>query len=642
MGMAGLMSPTTGPINPVSGSLPTSPSGLAGGLSAGAVGAMGGTNTSPSLMGGGAPSARGGLLGGGSVSGSPNSASLLSNMTPQMSSGSPTGGTVNYSIAGNDGFGQQQQVQAYQQPNGQVALGTWTNPNNPSNPGAWIPETNAQIIQNWATSLNQPTSNFVNPTNAGQGNPDNGWTSATSLIPSSNASAGASTASQGAAQGLLGTGGVNKTSGAVSSGLAPAIGSTSTGTHSNSGGDINGTMATLPSTSPGYVNGTAVGSQSVPAIGYPTGYNIGQGVNTSPSSLLPNGAVTPTNLGVQQQVTAPSAQSVVQQNPLTGPTNWNVAANQTLSGQYAQLMQKGNPTIQAAEQQVIQANALHGGNNDLMAQTAATMQGSQLALQIGAQDAATYANAAQYNASAANAYASQLNQFTANAALSSQNFQQGVAMMNAQTNQQFQLMAAQINAGAYTTSINLNASLAQTQMSMNATMQTMDKQFTQNLALMQAQGSIASQQAYQQYGMNVRLGYLSSISQQQASLMQAIAAIQGNPNITSTQAQGAVQNAINEFNTFVTQMGAYASAMMPMGSSFPSSSSSSSSSSAAPVANSPVPTSTVDPSTWPSMGTPIHANTGTTTFMPPVSTSSGSYVPSPVNWSRSQTNPNAP
>ena len=572
MGMAGLMSPTTGPINPVSGGLPSSPGGL---ISPGSIGAMGGTNPTGSLLGavsGSATGAPSGLLRGGSINqpftGNGAQPSLLQGVSTSLNSSSPTGGIVNMSPTG---------------------------------------------------------------------------------MPNS--------AAQGASQGFMGTGGVNTTvtpgvSGnsatqgaqAVNSALAPNLGSSATGVASNSGGDINGTMSTLPSTNPNYVNGTMVGAETMPALGTPTGYNLGQGVNTSPASLLPNGAVTPTNLGVQQQVTTPSAQSVVQQNPLTGPTNWNVTPNQTLSGQYAQLMQTGNPAIQAAEQQVIQANALHGGNNDLMAQTAATMQGSQLALQIGAQDAATYANAAQYNASAANAYASQLNQFTANAALSLQNFQQGVAMLNAQTNQQFQLMAAQINAGAYTTSMNLNASLAQTQMSMNATMQTMDKQFTQNLELMQAQGSVASQQAYQQYGMNVRLGYLSSISQQQASLMQTIGMIQNNPNITSTQAQGAVQNAINEFNTFVTQMGAYASAMMPTGTSFPSpsSSSSTSGSSSTPVANSPVPTSPIDPTTWPSMGTPIQSNTGTTTLLPPVSTSSGSYVPSPVNRSRSQLNPNAP
>lgn len=561
MGMAGLMSPTSGTAALSGGQL--SP-GLLGG------GAAGG-GTSGSLLGGSNALAGGsGLLGSSGVSGSPNTPSLLSNMTPQMSTASPTGGTVTYA-----------------------------------------PSTAAQGAAQGML---------------GTGGMNTSGSAAQGLFP---ASATPTTAAQGASQGMLGTGGTNPT--AQTQALASPITPPTGGVSSNNGGDLNGTIGT-----------SASGNQSVSTIGYPTGYNLGQGVNTSPTSLLPNGAVSPTNLGVQQQVTAPSASSVVQQNPLTGPTNWNVTPNQTLSGQYAQLMQKGNPAIQAAEQQVIQANALHGGNNDLMAQTAATMQGSQLALQIGAQDAATYANAAQYNASAANAYASQLNQFTANAALSSQNFQQGVSMMNAQTNQQFQLIAAQINAGAYTTSMNLNANLASTQTSINATMQTMDKQFTQNLALMQAQGNVASQQAYQQYGMNVRLGYLSSISQQQASLMQAIAAIQGNPNITATQAQGGVQNAINEFNTFVTQMGAYASAMMPMGSSFPSPSSSSSSSSAAPVANSPVPTSPVDPSTWPSMGTPIHANTGTTTFMPPVSTSSGSYVPSPVNWSRSQTNPNAP
>lgn len=576
MGMAGLSAPTSG-TTALSGGALSSPMGM---ISPGAA------NSGTSLFGGASGGA--GLTGTSSISGSPNSGSLLQNLSPQMSSSSPTGGTVLSGISGANGF-----------------LGTGG-----TNPAA------TQAMQSLS------------------GTP--------------------ATSAQGASQGMLGTGGTNPTATAA---MQSAQGSA--GTASNNGGDSNGTMNTLPSTNTAYTNGTTPGAVSVPTIGQPTGYNLSAGVNTSPTSLLPGGAVSPTNLGVQQQVNAPSAQSVVAQNPLTGPTNWNVTPNQTLSGQYAALMKTGNPAIQAAEQQVIQANALHGGNNDLMAQTAATMQGSQLALQIGAADASTYASAAQYNASAANAYASQLNQFTANAALSSQNFQQGVAMLNAQTNQQFQLMSGQINAGAYTTSINLNANLAATQTSINATMQTMDKQFTQNLALMGAQSSIASQQAYQQYGMNVQLGYLSSISQQQAMLMQTIGQIQSNPNITAAQAQGAMGNAINEFNTFVTQMGAYASAMMPAGSSFPSSVTSGSSttpytsatypmngaslsgttgskSSAASItANEPTATSIIDPATWPSMSTSVGGPAANdSTFTAPQAVSSGSIIPSYIQKAR--------
>lgn len=587
MGMAGLSAPTSG-TTALSGGALSSPMGM---ISPGAA------NSGTSLFGGASGGA--GLTGTSSISGSPNSGSLLQNLSPQMSSSSPTGGTVLSGISGSNGF-----------------LGA----------------------------------GGVNPA---------GTQTAQSLSPTMSAASGTpATSLQGAAAGFLGTGGTNPAGTQAAQSVAPSL-SGSTGTSSNGGGDSNGTMNTLPSTNTAYSNGTTPGAVSVPTIGQPTGYNLSAGVNTSPTSLLPGGAVSPTNLGVQQQVNAPSAQSVVAQNPLTGPTNWNVTPNQTLSGQYAALMKTGNPAIQAAEQQVIQANALHGGNNDLMAQTAATMQGSQLALQIGAADASTYASAAQYNASAANAYASQLNQFTANAALSSQNFQQGVAMLNAQTNQQFQLMAGQINAGAYTTSMNLNANLAATQTSINATMQTMDKQFTQNLALMGAQSSIASQQAYQQYGMNVQLGYLSSISQQQAMLMQTIGQIQSNPNITATQAQGAMENAINEFNTFVTQMGAYASAMMPAGSSFPSSVTSGSSttpytsatypmngaslsgttgskSSAASItANEPTATSIIDPATWPSMSTSVGGPAANdSTFTAPQAVSSGSIIPSYIQKAR--------
>ncbi len=63
--------------------------------------------------------------------------------------------------------------------------------------------------------------------------------------------------------------------------------------------------------------------------------------------------------------------------------------------------------------------------------------------------------------------------------------------------------------------------------------------------------------------MNVRLNFLGNVGQQQASLMNTIALIGSNPNITADQAQNATLTAINEFNTFLKQYGTYSASMMP-------------------------------------------------------------------------------
>lgn len=293
--------------------------------------------------------------------------------------------------------------------------------------------------------------------------------------------------------------------------------------------------------------------------------SVGQGVDTSAKGLLPS-TFTTANLGVPAaNATPPPAQGYINQASadMQAPTQWNITSDQTVAGQYAKLMQPGNLAIQDAEQSTLRAYAAAGGGNNLMAQNAATLAGSKVALTMAAQDAATYAAAGQYNATAANAFKQQLNDFTDNALLSRQNFDQGVAMLGAQTNQQLTLLAANVNATAATSSIQLKEALAQTKINLGATMATMDKQFTQAVDLADVNANIASQQSWQQYGQQIRLGYLSAISQQQASLQNTIAAIQSNPNITQTQATGAVTDAINEFNTFVAQLGAYSSALVP-------------------------------------------------------------------------------
>ncbi len=429
---------------------------------------------------------------------------------------------------------------------GQSAVGNWVN-------GQWQPETNQYALNDWAQQLGTTPGNLVNP-NGGAGALSNGWSISN---PSAATPAAVTPATTGAAaaSGAMGTGGTNPggASAATGASMQPAVSATPAATQnsgsptpSNAGGDIQGTMASV--------------SPSTSAV-------VGSGTTTSASSLLPT-PYTATSFGAQQPVTTPSPNSYVAgyQAQAAGPTAWNVQPNQTVQGQYAQLMAAGNPAIQAAEQATLRSYAAHGGGNDLMAQNAAAMSGSAVALSIAGQDAATFAAAGQFNASAANTFNAQLNQFIGNAQLSSQNFQQGMSMLNAQTNQQMTLMAAQVNASAATASINLNSFQQQTAMSLNATLATMNAQFGLNSQAAIQSAGLQSQAAWQQYGMNMRLNYLGQISNLQGNLMNTIGQIQSNPNITATQAQGAVSDAINQFNTYLTQMNAFYGALMPQGS----------------------------------------------------------------------------
>lgn len=313
---------------------------------------------------------------------------------------------------------------------------------------------------------------------------------------------------------------------------------------------------------------TSPTGQTAPAIGTPTGYDIGAGVKDSTTDLLPTNFSPQTMVGpaLPDAVTPPTSTYSNQQAALQNdPTTWDVTKDQTVAGQYADLMKAGNPAIEAAEQATIRANASHGGGNNLMTQSAAAMSGSQVALTIATTDAATQAQAAQFNAGAANDFKKAQDAFNDNMLLSKQNFDQGIATMKDQTNQNIQQLYAQVEANAATQSTNLKATIAQLQAQTNATMETMDKTFSQNIATLGLQQQYANDNAWTQYGMTVRTGYLTSVQTQQTNLMQTIAEIRANPNATAAQAASAVQDAVTQFNSFMTMNNAYYSAMVPTG-----------------------------------------------------------------------------
>lgn len=314
---------------------------------------------------------------------------------------------------------------------------------------------------------------------------------------------------------------------------------------------------------------TSPSGQTAPVIGNPTGYDISKDVKANTSDLLPTGFDTTTMKGTPlADAATPTTKSYsdAQAALQNDPTKWDVTPDQTVAGQYADLMKAGNPAIEAAEQATIRANASHGGGNNLMTQSAAAMSGSQVALTIATADAATKAQAGQFNAGAANDFKKAQDAFNDNMLLSKQNFDQGIATMKDQTNQNIEQLYAQVQANAATQSTNLKATIAQLQAQTNATMETMDKTFSQNIATLGIQQQFANDNAWTQYGMQVRQGYLTSVQTQQTNLMQAIAEIRANPNVTAAQAASAVADAVSQFNSFMTMNNAYYAAMVPTGS----------------------------------------------------------------------------
>jgi len=311
------------------------------------------------------------------------------------------------------------------------------------------------------------------------------------------------------------------------------------------------------------------GAQTTPLIGTPSGYPISQGVDSSATGLLPTGftgsqLVDPN--APPDAATTPAQTYIDQANTQNSDaTTWDVTPDQTVQGQYAGLMSQGNAAIQAAEEATTRKLAGSGGRNNIMAANAAAMSGSQVALQIATQDANTYAQAGQFNANAANDFKKAQNAFIDNALLSKQNFDQGVSMLKDQTNENIKNLYAQVEANAATQSTNLKATIGQIQAQTNATLETMDKTFAQNTATLGLQQQFANDNAWTNYGMQVRMGYLSSVGTQQTALMQTIADIRSNPNITTDQAGSAIKDAVDQFNSFMTMNNAYYSAMVPSG-----------------------------------------------------------------------------
>lgn len=100
---------------------------------------------------------------------------------------------------------------------------------------------------------------------------------------------------------------------------------------------------------------------------------------------------------------------------LQGTTNWNVTPDQTVANQLSQIIAADSPLMQQARTRAMQTANERGMLNTSMAGTAGEAALYDAAMPIATADAATYGNAARFNADASNLFSRDNNAFTRDA-----------------------------------------------------------------------------------------------------------------------------------------------------------------------------------------------------------------------------------
>lgn len=174
--------------------------------------------------------------------------------------------------------------------------------------------------------------------------------------------------------------------------------------------------------------------------------------NTSGDFLMTDETFTPDNSSVD-------AAANTQMVP------WEVTDEQTVQGQMNQIVgnMSSNPVYQSLAASLERAQAAHGGENSLMAETAAYNGVVNLAFQVASADAATYARSAEFNASTANQFNLSNRQFMQQALLSTQNYQQSQVLQQQQIQGNLQSVSMQIAGQLRATEIGANAQVASAQ-----------------------------------------------------------------------------------------------------------------------------------------------------------------------------------
>lgn len=263
---------------------------------------------------------------------------------------------------------------------------------------------------------------------------------------------------------------------------------------------------------------------------------------------------------------------------MPAPTSWDVTSEQTVAGQFASIMDSDNPVFKIVQEQILRQHAAQGGQNSLMAARSAAMAVADVGFKIAAQDAATFARSAEFNAAMSNQFGLAEQQFLHNAMLSEQNFNQGVLMLreqhmanldqiNADLASRMRLMGLEANINLQLEGFRQTNILQQIDSNFRNNMETMQAQFEYNWETAeQAQGQAlermdreTSNELYRneaQFSWQQQLNYLSEVGQNSRMLLNAIGQIGSNPNITAAQASAAVQDVLRQYNAVNEQLAA--------------------------------------------------------------------------------------
>ena len=99
---------------------------------------------------------------------------------------------------------------------------------------------------------------------------------------------------------------------------------------------------------------------------------------------------------------------------VAGPSEWDVAGNQTVANQLTNLMASDNPLLQQARARAMQQSNARGLSNSSIAQTAGDAAAYDAMMEVARQDASTNATAAQTNTAAKNQFTTDANTFLRN------------------------------------------------------------------------------------------------------------------------------------------------------------------------------------------------------------------------------------
>lgn len=302
--------------------------------------------------------------------------------------------------------------------------------------------------------------------------------------------------------------------------------------------------ATAPQTNTGLINSPAAAPQVTAPNTVPSTAQI------DPNQFNPDTPVNATMTGATGAATGYTANNAT-------TNNVNVTAPQTVSSQITGLIAQNSPLEQQAQAQAAQASNAKGLLNSSMAVGSGESAVLNTALPIAEQDAQTNANAATFNANAANT-TSQFNAGAANTAA-----EQNTQATNTQTlaNQQSLNTAGQVNTtqanALQSQEIQQQGTVAQANQTAinNATAQSAQLSVTAQTA----NQSAAVQQSAQVYAGALQAALANTTAAGQLQLQQINAGVQ--TNVARLQAQYNVQmqtsaSMSTTFQNYIAQSGA--------------------------------------------------------------------------------------